>query len=174
FVPRSRNGSWSMRVLAPRSPRGLFCLLGILAAGWASAQQPGTPAPTSASEPQADFLPVPDRWRFDFPDWDRYTRGYVVDPYNRSAINGDYPIFGQKTFFVLTAVSDTLGETRRLPVASDVSSQSPDSEEFFGRGRQGFFLQEVLLTLSLFHGDAAFRPRDWELRVTPVGSFNYL
>jgi hypothetical protein len=31
-------------------------------------QQPGgTPAPTAAAEPQANFLPLPDRWRFDFP-----------------------------------------------------------------------------------------------------------
>ncbi len=162
-------------MLAPNRARLLSCSLGILAAAWAVAQQPaGAPAPAAPAESQADFLPLPDRWRLDFPDWDRYTRGKLADPYNRNVLKGDYPLFGQKTFFVVTGVSDTLGETRRLPVPSDVSSQNPDSEEFFGNGRQYFFLQEVLLTLSLFHGDAAFRPRDWELRVTPVGSFNYL
>jgi hypothetical protein len=121
-----------------------------------------------------ELLPVPDRWRIGFPDWQRYTRGHGFDPYRQNVLKGDYPIFGQRTFLVLSAVSDTIGETRRVPVGSDVSAQRPGSEEFFGRGEQTAFLEEVILSVSLFHGDAAFRPRDWELRVTPVGSFNFL
>jgi hypothetical protein len=123
---------------------------------------------------EGDFVPVPDRWRIGFPDWQRYSRGGALDPYGQNVLKGDYPIFGQKTFLSINAISDSIGEARRIPVASDVSSQRPGSEEFFGRGEQTSFIQEVIFSLSLFHGDAAFRPRDWEVRVTPVGNFNFL
>lgn len=132
------------------------------------------PASSIPADSESDFLPVPDRWRIGFPEWQRYDRGRAVDPYRQNVLKGDYPIIGQKTFLVLSALSDTIGEARRVPVPSDVSSQRPESEEFFGRGEQGTFVQAVILSLSLFHGDAAFRPRDWELRITPVGSFNFL
>ncbi|HEY2798250.1 MAG TPA: hypothetical protein VGK26_10210 [Thermoanaerobaculia bacterium] len=122
--------------------------------------------------PDGDFLPVPDRWRIGFPDWSRFTRGALLNPYRQNVLKGDYPIFGQKTFLNFSAVSDTVVESRIIPVASDVSAQNPGSEEFFGNGHQESLVQEVILSLSLFHGDAAFRPRDWEIRVTPVGNFN--
>ncbi len=124
--------------------------------------------------PNDDFLPVPDRWRIGLPDWQRYTRGHVIDPYHQNVLKADYPVFGQKTFLNFLALSDSIGEARRIPVGSGVGSQTPDSEEFFGQGKQWSFIQEVVLSLSLFHGDTAFRPRDWEVRATPVGNFNYL
>ena len=132
------------------------------------------PAPSTTADSESDFVPVPDRWRIGFPDWQRYDRGRAADPYRQNVLKGDYPLFGQKTFLILSAISDTIGEARRVPVPSDVSSERPGSEEFFGRGEQGAFIQAVIVSLSLFHGDAAFRPRDWELRITPVGNFNFL
>ena len=133
---------------------------------------PGSESVAAGAE--ENFIPVPDRWRIGFPEWPRYTRGRALNPYRQNVLKGDYPIFGQRTFLNLSAISDTIGEARRVPVSSDVSSQHPNSEEFFGRGEQEAFVQQVILSLSLFHGDAAFRPRDWELRITPVGNFNVL
>ena len=106
---------------------------------------------------EGDFVPVPDRWRIGFPDWQRYSRGRALDPYGQNVLKGDYPIFGQKTFLSINAISDSIGEARRIPVASDVSSQRPGSEEFFGRGEQTSFIQEVIFSLSLFHPHAQNR-----------------
>lgn len=130
-----------------------------------------------------DFIPVPDRWRLGFPAWDRYpgqpgeypyVRGHWWDPYHQNVLKGDYPIIGQHTFMNLTAVSDTLFEGRRLPVPSDVSTSRAGSAEFFGRGGQFIINQNFILSFELFHGDTAFKPRDWEVRLTPVFNINYL
>ena len=133
--------------------------------------------------PPEPFVPIPDRWRVGWPRYERYpgaphegpyVRGHWWDPYNLSALKGDYPVLGQHTFFVFTAQSDTLLEGRRLPTPSDVSSARPDSAGFFGRGEQFFLEQNFRLSVELFHGNAAFKPRDWELRATPVFNVNYL
>ena len=68
------------------------------------------------------------------PDWDRYgirgdypyVSGHWWDPYNRNKLKGDYPILGNRTFFVFTGVSDSLLEGRNLPVpaASAPSARS--------------------------------------------------
>src|SRR4029450_4139745 len=50
----------------------------------------------------------------------------------------------------------------------------PRSSEFFGRGDQIFFSHNAIVSFELFKGDTAFKPRDWEFRVTPVFSVNYL
>ena len=130
-----------------------------------------------------DFIPVPDRWRLGLPAWDRYpgqpgeypyVRGRWLDPYNQNVLKGDYPIVGQNIFMNIAAISDTLVETRRLPVPSDVSSARAGSAEFFGRGEQFFINQNFILAFELFRGDTAFKPRDWELRLTPVFNINYL
>jgi hypothetical protein len=89
-------------------------------------------------------------------------------------LKGDYPIFGQHNFLVVTAESDSFINTRRLPVPSDISSQRPDSTEFFGRGGQLFFRQNFILSVDLFNGDTAFKPVDWRVRVTPNFNLNYL
>ncbi|HLY37875.1 MAG TPA: hypothetical protein VKU61_07555 [Candidatus Binatia bacterium] len=140
-----------------------------------------TPGPQSYEPEPA--IPLPDRWRIGWPDIERYpgtshevpyVRGHWWDPYNLSVLKGDYPILGQHTFLAFTARSDTLLEGRRLPTPSDVSSARADSPEFFGRGEQFFFEQNFLLSFELFHGNAAFKPRDWEIRATPVFNMNYL
>jgi hypothetical protein len=64
------------------------------------------------------FTPLPDRWKFDWPDYQRYgpiddkaevpyVKGHWYDPFNRNKLKGDYPIFGQGTFLNLNLVSDT-------------------------------------------------------------------
>src|SRR5262245_24707160 len=134
------------------------------------------------SQTTSDFLPLPDRWRTGFPRWDRYGRSfdspYVEgkwwDPYTQSVIKGDYPIWGQYTFFNLTAISDTLVEFRKLPTPQGISTARRGENPFFGEGDQFFMNQNFILTFELFHGLTSFRPRDWEIRFTPVFQFNYL
>ncbi|HKV03548.1 MAG TPA: carboxypeptidase-like regulatory domain-containing protein [Candidatus Acidoferrales bacterium] len=140
--------------------------------------------PSPEALPPADqvFRPEPDRWRVTMPDWDRYGKGgehpYVKghrwDPFDRNKWKGDMPIFGQQTFFNFTGISDTLFDGRRLPVPSDVSTARPGSSGFFGKGEQLFLDQVFLFSFDLFHGDTAFRPVDWRIRVTPAVSLNYL
>jgi hypothetical protein len=133
--------------------------------------------------PARNLVPLPDRWRIGLPEYDRYpgtpgerqlSRGHWWDPYHQNILKGDYPIFGQKTFFAFTGVSDTLIEGRKLPTPSDVSSARSGSKSFFGEGESISVDQNFLLSFDLFHGDAGFKPRDWELRATPVFNLNYL
>jgi hypothetical protein len=139
---------------------------------------PLQPLPTSDQV----FHPEPDRWLITMPDWDRYGTGgehpYVKgrwwDPFDQNRLKGDVPIFGQRTFFILTGLSDTFFDGRRLPVPSDVSTARPGSSEFFGKGEQAFLDQVFLFSFDLFHGDTSFRPVDWRIRVTPAVSLNYL
>ncbi len=123
--------------------------------------------------PDASYS-IPDRWRIGFPRDPRYKEGSAWNPYGQNILKGDYPVFGQRTFLVLTMESDSFNNFRKLPVPSDVSSQHPDSAEFFGRGRQYFFRQNFLLSAELFHGDSAFKPVDWRIHVTPNFNINYL
>ena len=120
--------------------------------------------------PSADFVPIPDRWRLGLPDWRRYERnieapyvqGHWWDPYNQSVIKGDYPILGQHTFMNLSAISDTLFEARLIPAAAKPSAANPDSADVLGKGNQLFLNQNFIISVELFHGDTAFKPRDWE------------
>jgi hypothetical protein len=147
----------------------------------------GFAGPQSARKEQTspDFMPRPDRWRIGWPQphdaWvvglppkPRYERGRWYDPYHQNVLKGDYPIIGQNTFLVVTAESDTIISGRRLPVPSDVSSQRPDSSEFFGRGGQLFFRQNFVLSVELFQGGPSFKPIDRRIRITPNFNINYL
>jgi hypothetical protein len=134
------------------------------------------------------FVPVEDRWRIGFPDWIRYPGGTTPyadapyqlghwwDPYNENVLKGDYPVIGQNTFFVLTATSLTLFEPRQVPIGTTAfeSTARPGEQDFFGRPNQAVVSQYFSTSLELFHGDAAFRPVDWRVKVTPVFNFNYI
>ena len=134
------------------------------------------------------FVPIEDRWRTGFPDWDRYGAGnppvddqpYEVghwwDPYNQNVLKGDYPIIGQHTFLNITATSQMLHEYREVPTPTTPfeSTVNPFQEEFFGDSEQYFYSHYFKLQLNLFHGSTAFKPLDWQLRMTPVFNLNYL
>jgi hypothetical protein len=138
--------------------------------------------PQPEKQSSDDFVPIPDRWRMGFPTWNRYgprsdapyRRGNWLNPYRQNVLKGDYPILGHNTFLNLTLTNDTFLETRRLPVPSGVSAQNPGSFTFFGRGAQFAFANTFFMSLDLFHGDAAYKPRDWDLRITPAVNVNYL
>jgi hypothetical protein len=148
--------------------------------GFAGRSFGGHPRPTDTSP---EFVPIPDRWRLGLPNWNRferpvrdvpYTPGRWWDPYNQNILKGDFPIFGQDIFMVLTGVSDTLFETRRIPTPCNVSSAEPGCFDVFGNGDQILVNQNFILSLEVFKGNTAFRPRDWELRLTGVFNLNYL
>jgi hypothetical protein len=144
---------------------------------------------SAASEPQTqtDRRPVRDRWRIGFPEYDRYgdkgargrdipfKKGRWYDPYDQSWLKGDYPIIGNKTFMIISAVSSTAVELSRAPKPSDVSSVRAGSAEFFGKPEALAVNQIFQFTFELFHGDSTFKPRDWAIKISPTFSLpNYL
>jgi hypothetical protein len=147
----------------------------------------GATSVESEPQTQSDIREVRDRWRIGFPEYDRYgdkgargrdipfRRGRWYDPYNQSWLKGDYPIIGNKTFMILSAVSSSTVELSRTPKPSDVSSARPGSAEFFGKPETLGVNQLFQFTFELFHGDSTFRPRDWAIKISPTFSLpNYL
>jgi len=136
----------------------------------------------------ADFAPIEDRWRQGFPFWDRYGLGFplgedypyklgnIKDPYNQNVLKGDYPIYGQHTFLKFTGTLSTLFEFRQLPTATTPFESTARSyqTDFFGRPNQMFYNDYLFLSFDLFHGDAAFKPMDWRVKLTPAFNFNAL
>jgi hypothetical protein len=137
--------------------------------------------------PVADvYNTVPNRWALEQPDYRRYpqrgeyiyTKSRWYDPFNHNRLKGDEPIWpellGQQVFLNFTASSESFFDARRVPSPSNVSSARPGSPGFFGKGEQVFFDQTMRFTFDLFHGDAAFKPVDWRIRITPEISLNNL
>lgn len=155
-----------------------------------SAQAPDLGRPLGAVRPQRmssltddDFLPLPDRWRIGFPRWQRYeatpgehplVEGGWLDPYNQNLLKGDYALFGQDVFFAFTGVSDTLFEAVRIPKPSGIPASSGNRDEFFGDSEILIFNQNFVTSFEFFKGQSAFKPRDWEIRFTPVFNINYV
>lgn len=147
----------------------------------------GNTSVESDAQTQSDRREVRDRWRIGFPEYDRYgdkgargrdipfRKGRWYDPYNQSWLKGDYPIIGNKTFLILSAVSSSTVELSRTPKPSDVSSARSGSAEFFGKPEALAVNQIFQFTFELFHGDSTFRPRDWAIKISPTFSLpNYL
>ena len=136
----------------------------------------------------AEFDTVEDRWRIGFPEWDRYGLGHPrvfdypyrlgrwYDPYNQNVLKGDYPILGQHTFLNITGVNSTLFEGRMIPTATTPfeSTSRPFTTDFFGRSGQFVFSNLTTVSFDLFHGDAAFKPNDWRVNLTPAFNANAL
>ncbi|MFL6374005.1 MAG: carboxypeptidase-like regulatory domain-containing protein, partial [Pyrinomonadaceae bacterium] len=131
---------------------------------------------------------VIDRWRYNFPEYDRYgdkgARGRDIpfrrnnrwyNPYDRNLLKGDYPIVGNDYFMILSGVSTTGVEIQRTPSGNNVSSQDPNSNNFFGRPEK-FALNETLqFSFEFFKGETTFRPRSWAIKISPTFSLpNYL
>lgn len=136
---------------------------------------------------QPDFVPQPDRWRLVFPEWRRYQFRQPLsdqpyeseswwDPYHQNVLKGDYPILGEETFLNIRASNQFLYERREVPARSwDGGSRgTPGTHQGIGDPHQSFFLDSLRLQFSVFHGDAAFQPVDWQVRVTPVFNVNRL
>ncbi len=136
----------------------------------------------------AEYETVEDRWRIGFPFWDRYGQGFphgldypyklgrAIDPYNQNVLKGDYPIIGQHTFMVVTASTTGLLEGRTIPTATSPfeSTRNEGEVDFFGRSGQLVYNQLATFSVDVFHGDAAFKPADWRVKLTPAFNYNLL
>lgn len=135
----------------------------------------------------SDRREVRDRWRIAFPEYDRYgdkgARGRDIpfrrnswyNPYDRNVLKGDFPIFGDKYFMILSGVSTTGVEIRRTPSGNNVSSHDPNSNNFFGRPESFSLNETVQLSFELFKGETVFKPRSWAIKISPTFSIpNYL
>jgi hypothetical protein len=136
----------------------------------------------------AEYQTVEDRWRIGFPYWDRYGQGFpsgldypyrlgdVSNPYTQNVLKGDYPIVGQHTFLNITATANSLVETRMIPTPTTPfeSTLREGTADFFGKSGQFVFNQLVSVSADLSQGDAAFKPPDWRLKITPVFNYNHL
>lgn len=147
----------------------------------------GNESVNSKRQTEADRREARDRWRLGFPEYDRYgdkgargrdipfKRGRWYNPYNQSVIKGDYPLFGNDKFMILSAVSSTAFEFGRTPKPTDVSSQNPGSAEFFGRPEALATSETLQFTFELFKGQTVFKPRNWAIKISPTFSLpNYL
>jgi hypothetical protein len=127
------------------------------------------------AKPLEHFVPVPDRWRSIVPPpYELYVKSRSKNPYYQNPLKGDYPIWGQNTFLIFTGTLESFTEVSQVPTPSGVSTSDPNSQKFFGEGERFAILGNVKLTFELYHGQTAFRPRDWEIKVTPVFNLNYL
>lgn len=122
------------------------------------------------------------------PAWDRYGKNHPAgddypgvlgrwwDPYNQNVLKGDYPLIGQDTFLVVTAIAQLIQELREVPTGTTPfeSTLRPFAEEFFGDPEQFFSTNSFRFSVDLFNGSAGFKQPVWQLRATPVFNFNYL
>ncbi|HEX5319171.1 MAG TPA: hypothetical protein VFW46_08440 [Stellaceae bacterium] len=146
---------------------------------------PGRRAPASAVEPivnpealptpkpfeEGGYLPVPDRWRI----LDALGRDEnPLDPYNTNTLKADKPIFGEDWFINVGAIADTLYEPARVPTGVGAQyTLSPNVNNTFGRYGRTLVTETDILSLSLIKGNTAFKPPDFELRITPAFNFNH-
>lgn len=130
---------------------------------------------------------VRDRWRINFPEYDRYgdkgargrdipfRKGRWYNPYDQNVLKGDYPIFGNKVFMIFSAVDTTTVELNRTPKPSNVSSARPGSAEFFGKPEALIVNHLMQFSFELFKGETSFRPRTWAIKISPTFSLpNYV
>ena len=135
----------------------------------------------SKVEPPSPFLrreeiPVRDRWRIvqalKLLPYD------PLDPYNPNVIKGDLPVLqdvlGDDWFFNLSAISDTLYESRRLPTPTGAQSTlDAGTNGTLGRGKQYTVSETAIVSLALIKGNTTFKPPDYEFRFVPVFNVNY-
>lgn len=118
-------------------------------------------------------VPVPDRWRL--------VEAIGVkerwwDPYNQNTLKGDRPILGKDDlFFVGALTSDTVVEPRTFPTPVSIqTTEEPDQLDVFGESESFVFAQTIIPSISIIQGSTAFKPPDYELRVTPAIQYNFV
>ena len=115
-----------------------------------------------------ESLPIPDRWRL-VDAVGVKTRWW--DPYNQNTLKADRPLFDD-WFVSVGVVSDTVYELRGLPVPVGPQGARTGTVDLFGRISQNIFVQNLIPSLAFIKGDTAFKPPDYEIRLTPVLSYN--
>ncbi|MCG3198389.1 MAG: hypothetical protein HUU16_00690 [Candidatus Omnitrophica bacterium] len=120
-----------------------------------------------------DFEPMPNRWDIQPPPYEKNDRSFgCLDPYHQNKLKGDFPFLGDDYFHVLTVTSQSLFESREVPIPSGVSAQDPGSFDFFGEDRQDVFVENLRISIDIYKGQTSFRPPDWRLRYTHVFNYN--
>ena len=144
--------------------------------------------PSTDVQTDSHFVPMDDRWRSGMPHWDRYglgsspvkdvpyEEGELWNPYAQNVLKGDYPIIGQHTFLRLQGEAILINEYRRLPTPTTPfeSTANPGQFQFFGDPDQYFTTNFFILRADIAHGNTAFKPDDWKIRLAPVLNLNYL
>lgn len=141
---------------------------------------PAEPEPLPIIDPKAvpppsptlprETLPVPDRWRI-IESLGVNERWW--DPYNQNTLKGDRPIFDD-VFVNLSAVLDMVYEPRSFPQPTSLQGSADTRKRVdpFGRVDQDLFVATLIPSFSLIKGNTAFKPPDYELRLTPVMQYN--
>ncbi len=149
--------------------------------GYAGSSSVETEAPITP-----DRVPVRDRWRIGFPEYERYggvsrgrdilfRTGSALNPYDQTILKGDYPIFGQHVFMILSGTSFTAVQQQRTPIPSNPSSARPGTAEAFNKPEVLAFNQVFQFSLEMFSGDTSFKPRQWAIKISPTFSVpNYV
>jgi hypothetical protein len=143
-------------------------------------RRPGhTPRDQDEAECDPNRLPTPDTTSLPSPNAaDRWrvvdqvgAPATLVNPYaTNNVLKGDRPLldrplFGGNWFLDGTATSNTLLESRRVPVTAVQGSPFLDPRE------QQFDSQTTSIDAVLYRGDTIFTPPDFQFRFTPI--FNY-
>ncbi|MFZ5756179.1 MAG: hypothetical protein ACOY3X_04715 [Pseudomonadota bacterium] len=112
---------------------------------------------------------LPDRWRIvdSLPGYGDQR----LDPFRRNPLKGDRPL-RDDWFLVLTGISDTVLEPRRLPTPVGPQGSGSSDLNVFGEGEQLLFSETLSLEVAWLRGDTVFRPPDIEFRFTPVLNIN--
>ncbi len=121
------------------------------------------------------FQPIPDRWRgIKLMPYELNAKGHIYDPYNQNILKGDFPIIGQSVFFILTAATESILQGFSVPTPSAVSTNQANNAGFFGDAGRFFLNENLKLSFELYKGNTAFRPRDFEVKMTTVFNMNYI
>ncbi len=150
-------------------------------------QTADTDKTNTAKEAEPNRREARDRWRYEFPEYDRYgdkgargrdipfRRNRWLNPYERNVLKGDFPIIGNNYFMILSAVSTTGFEIRRTPVGTDVSSANANTNNPFGRPESLLLNETLQFSFEFFKGDTVFKPRSWAIKISPTFSIpNYV
>jgi hypothetical protein len=133
---------------------------------------PGAVPPPAPLLPR-EFIPIPDRWRL--VDALGLKQEHWWDPYNQNELKADKPLFGEDWFLNLSLISDTVYEASRVPTPNSFAvTATPGEQGSFGRSGHTVVNQAVIGTVSLIKGNTAYKPPEWEFRLTPVFNFNRL
>jgi len=132
---------------------------------------PVDPAAVPPPDPNLprEFIPIPDRWRL--------IESIGVnekwwDPYNQNTLKADRPLFDD-WFVNIAVISDTVYEPRSFPVPVGIqTTDRAGSLDSFGDTNQIVFNQNLITSLVFIKGDTAYKPPDYEVRITPVFNYN--
>jgi hypothetical protein len=118
----------------------------------------------------AEFVTVPDRATLGFPVEPTVASGSLLDPYHQNVLKGDRAIAGRSVYVVLSGIADAGLERRRLPFGSS----QPVAADVFRQGDQLQAFPGALVSIEVFNGQTAFRPKSWSLKLSVAASASRL